>query len=50
MQNGSYFVLDQRLLYEKYELKFKEEKVERILDLQQIEENLFNQIVWAPRI
>lgn len=50
MQNGSYFVLDQRLLYEKYELKFKEEKVERILYLQQIEENLFNQIVWAPRI
>jgi hypothetical protein len=50
MQNGSYFVLDQRLLYEKYELKFKEEKVERMLYLQQIEENLFNHIVWAPRI
>lgn len=50
MQNRSYFVLDKRLLYEKYELKFKEEKVERILGLQQIEENLFNHIVWALKI
>jgi hypothetical protein len=38
--------LDQRFLYEKYESEFEE----GALDPQQIEEDLFNHIVWAPRI
>uniref|UniRef100_A0A6N2L6S9 Protein Ycf2 n=1 Tax=Salix viminalis TaxID=40686 RepID=A0A6N2L6S9_SALVM len=37
-------------LYEKYESEFEEGEVEGILDPQQIEEDLFNHIVWAPRI
>ena len=45
MQNGSCSILDQRFLYEKDESEF-EEGDER----QQIEEDLFNHIVWAPRI
>ncbi|KAL7186690.1 hypothetical protein ACSBR2_028419 [Camellia fascicularis] len=48
MQNRSYSILDQRFLYEKYELEFEEG--ERALHPQQIEEDLFNHIVWAPRI
>nr|YP_010273735.1 hypothetical chloroplast RF21 [Dinetus racemosus]YP_010273752.1 hypothetical chloroplast RF21 [Dinetus racemosus]UKO32143.1 hypothetical chloroplast RF21 [Dinetus racemosus]UKO32160.1 hypothetical chloroplast RF21 [Dinetus racemosus] len=44
MQNGSCSILDQRFLYEKYESE------EGALDPQQIEEDLFNHIVWAPRI
>nr|BBM95879.1 hypothetical protein [Camellia sinensis] len=48
MQNGSYSILDQRFLYEKYESEFEEG--EGALDPQQIEEDLFNHIVWAPRI
>ncbi|EEF38454.1 conserved hypothetical protein [Ricinus communis] len=50
MQNGSYSILDQRFLYEKYESKFEEGEEEEVLDPQQIEEDLFNHIVWAPRI
>ncbi|KAL3598374.1 hypothetical protein D5086_006292 [Populus alba] len=50
MQNGSCSILDQRFLYEKYESEFEEGEVEGILDPQQIEEDLFNHIVWAPRI
>nr|YP_010031000.1 hypothetical protein RF2 [Chlorophytum comosum]YP_010031017.1 hypothetical protein RF2 [Chlorophytum comosum]QOV01882.1 hypothetical protein RF2 [Chlorophytum comosum]QOV01899.1 hypothetical protein RF2 [Chlorophytum comosum] len=46
MQNGSF--VDQRFFYEKYELELEEE--EEALDPQQIEEDLFNHIVWAPRI
>ncbi|KAL7234560.1 hypothetical protein ACSBR1_018048 [Camellia fascicularis] len=38
----------QRFLYEKYESEF--EQREGALDPQQIEEDLFNHIVWAPRI
>nr|UEV85713.1 hypothetical protein RF2 [Eschscholzia californica]UEV85732.1 hypothetical chloroplast RF2 [Eschscholzia californica] len=46
MQNGSCSIVDQRFLYEKYESEFEE----GALDPQQIEEDLFNHIVWAPRI
>nr|YP_009863963.1 Ycf2 [Corsia dispar]QKE31450.1 Ycf2 [Corsia dispar] len=46
MMNESY--VDQIFLYEKYESEF--EKGEGPLDPQQIEEDLFNHIVWAPRI
>nr|YP_010132207.1 hypothetical protein Ycf2 [Stemona tuberosa]YP_010132225.1 hypothetical protein Ycf2 [Stemona tuberosa]QQD89941.1 hypothetical protein Ycf2 [Stemona tuberosa]QQD89959.1 hypothetical protein Ycf2 [Stemona tuberosa]UYC32674.1 hypothetical protein Ycf2 [Stemona tuberosa]UYC32692.1 hypothetical protein Ycf2 [Stemona tuberosa] len=49
MQNGSCSIVDQRFLYEKYESEFKEGEGERALDPQQIEEDLFNHIVWAPR-
>nr|UED18839.1 hypothetical protein RF2 [Euphorbia bisellenbeckii]UED18857.1 hypothetical protein RF2 [Euphorbia bisellenbeckii] len=45
MQNGSYSILDQRFLYEKYESEFEE-----VEDPQQIEDDLFNHIVLAPRI
>nr|AKR81266.1 hypothetical chloroplast RF21 [Cyclanthus bipartitus] len=50
MQNGSCSIVDQRFLYEKYESEFEEGEGERALDPQQIEEDLFNHIVWAPRI
>nr|YP_010940406.1 Ycf2 protein [Eremurus zoae]YP_010940423.1 Ycf2 protein [Eremurus zoae]WLR81350.1 Ycf2 protein [Eremurus zoae]WLR81367.1 Ycf2 protein [Eremurus zoae] len=46
IQNGSFSIVDQRFFYEKYESEFKE----GALDPQQIEEDLFNHIVWAPRI
>nr|QBC71247.1 hypothetical protein RF2 [Alluaudia procera]QBC71248.1 hypothetical protein RF2 [Alluaudia procera] len=45
MKNGSCSILDHRFLYES-EL----EEGEGALDPQQIEEDLFNHIVWAPRI
>nr|YP_009341917.1 hypothetical chloroplast RF2 [Aletris spicata]YP_009341934.1 hypothetical chloroplast RF2 [Aletris spicata]ALV25482.1 hypothetical chloroplast RF2 [Aletris spicata]ALV25483.1 hypothetical chloroplast RF2 [Aletris spicata] len=48
MQNGSCSIVNQRFLYEKYESEFEEG--EGALDPQQIEEDLFNHIVWAPRI
>nr|YP_010179590.1 hypothetical chloroplast RF21 [Allium sikkimense]YP_010179608.1 hypothetical chloroplast RF21 [Allium sikkimense]QUV76207.1 hypothetical chloroplast RF21 [Allium sikkimense]QUV76225.1 hypothetical chloroplast RF21 [Allium sikkimense] len=48
MQNGSFSIVDQRFFYEKYESEFEEG--EGALDPQQIEEDLFNHIVWAPRI
>ncbi|THU43236.1 hypothetical protein C4D60_Mb00t08280 [Musa balbisiana] len=48
MQNRSCSIVDQRFLYEKYESEFEEE--EEVVDLQQIKEDLFNHIVWAPRI
>nr|YP_010457130.1 hypothetical protein RF2 [Microtropis henryi]YP_010457149.1 hypothetical protein RF2 [Microtropis henryi]UUA68280.1 hypothetical protein RF2 [Microtropis henryi]UUA68281.1 hypothetical protein RF2 [Microtropis henryi] len=54
MQNGSCSIVDQRFLYEKYEEKyeseFEEVEGEGVLDPQQREEDLFNHIVWAPRI
>ncbi|CAI0433472.1 unnamed protein product [Linum tenue] len=50
MKNGSCSILDQRFLYEKYESEFEEGEEEGALDPQQIEEDLFNHIVWAPRI
>nr|YP_011027072.1 hypothetical chloroplast RF21 [Sedum dasyphyllum]YP_011027089.1 hypothetical chloroplast RF21 [Sedum dasyphyllum]WQN01322.1 hypothetical chloroplast RF21 [Sedum dasyphyllum]WQN01339.1 hypothetical chloroplast RF21 [Sedum dasyphyllum] len=50
MQNGSCSIVDHRFLYEKYESEFEEGEVEGALDPQQIEEDLFNHIVWAPRI
>nr|WIL99602.1 Ycf2 [Damnacanthus giganteus]WIL99617.1 Ycf2 [Damnacanthus giganteus] len=50
MQSGSCSILDQRFLYEKYESEFEEGEEEGALDPQQIEEDLFNHIVWAPRI
>nr|YP_009696033.1 Ycf2 [Loasa nana]YP_009696050.1 Ycf2 [Loasa nana]QEJ82712.1 Ycf2 [Loasa nana]QEJ82713.1 Ycf2 [Loasa nana] len=50
MQNGSCSILDQRFLYENYESEFEEGEGEGALDPQQIEEDLFNHIVWAPRI
>nr|YP_009684238.1 hypothetical chloroplast RF21 [Pseudostellaria heterophylla]YP_009684255.1 hypothetical chloroplast RF21 [Pseudostellaria heterophylla]QDP18179.1 hypothetical chloroplast RF21 [Pseudostellaria heterophylla]QDP18180.1 hypothetical chloroplast RF21 [Pseudostellaria heterophylla] len=48
MQNGSCSILDHRFLYEKYESEL--EKGGGALDPQQIEGDLFNPIVWAPRI
>nr|YP_009409935.1 Ycf2 [Cressa cretica]ASJ65062.1 Ycf2 [Cressa cretica] len=50
MQNGSCSILDHRFLYEKYESEFEEGALDPNLDPQQIEEDLFNHIVWAPRI
>ncbi|KAK9982476.1 hypothetical protein SO802_035327 [Lithocarpus litseifolius] len=51
MQTGSCSIVDQRFLYEQYESEFEEEgEREGVLDPQQIEEDLFNHIVWAPRI
>nr|YP_010426286.1 hypothetical protein RF2 [Thottea sumatrana]YP_010426303.1 hypothetical protein RF2 [Thottea sumatrana]USL48281.1 hypothetical protein RF2 [Thottea sumatrana]USL48298.1 hypothetical protein RF2 [Thottea sumatrana] len=50
MQNGSCSIVDQRFLYEKDESEFEEGEEEGALDPQQIEEDLFNHIVWAPRI
>ena len=47
MQKGSCSILDQRFLYEKYESEFEEGEGEGALDPQ---EDLFNHIVWAPRI
>nr|YP_010565500.1 hypothetical chloroplast RF21 [Yoania squamipes]UZA66562.1 hypothetical chloroplast RF21 [Yoania squamipes] len=48
MQNESCPIVNQRFKYEKYELEFEEG--EGVLDLQQIEEDLFNHIFLAPRI
>ena len=50
MQNGSCSIVDQRFFYEQYESEFEEGEGEVVLDLQRIEEGLFNHIVWAPRI
>nr|YP_009899735.1 Ycf2 [Notoceras bicorne]YP_009899755.1 Ycf2 [Notoceras bicorne]QKK46630.1 Ycf2 [Notoceras bicorne]QKK46650.1 Ycf2 [Notoceras bicorne] len=50
MQDGSCSIVDQRFLYEKYESEFEEGEGEGVLDPQQIEEDLFNHIIWAPRI
>nr|YP_009756592.1 hypothetical chloroplast RF21 [Broussonetia luzonica]YP_009756613.1 hypothetical chloroplast RF21 [Broussonetia luzonica]QCA41218.1 hypothetical chloroplast RF21 [Broussonetia luzonica]QCA41239.1 hypothetical chloroplast RF21 [Broussonetia luzonica] len=50
MQNGSCSIVDQRFLYEQYKSEFEEGEGEGVLDPQQIEEDLFNHIVWAPRI
>nr|YP_009557357.1 hypothetical protein RF2 [Halophytum ameghinoi]QBC72034.1 hypothetical protein RF2 [Halophytum ameghinoi] len=47
MKNGSCSILDHRFLYEKYESELEEG--EGALDPQQIEEDLFNHIVWASR-
>nr|YP_010711452.1 Ycf2 protein [Corydalis turtschaninovii]YP_010711481.1 Ycf2 protein [Corydalis turtschaninovii]YP_010711640.1 Ycf2 protein [Corydalis wandoensis]YP_010711669.1 Ycf2 protein [Corydalis wandoensis]UGO88880.1 hypothetical protein RF2 [Corydalis turtschaninovii]UGO88897.1 hypothetical protein RF2 [Corydalis turtschaninovii]WDA92015.1 Ycf2 protein [Corydalis turtschaninovii]WDA92044.1 Ycf2 protein [Corydalis turtschaninovii]WDA92295.1 Ycf2 protein [Corydalis wandoensis] len=54
MKNGFFSSVDQKFLYEKDESEFElEDGVpfgEGNLDLQQIEEDFFNDIVWAPRI
>nr|YP_009864791.1 Ycf2 [Uvularia grandiflora]YP_009864808.1 Ycf2 [Uvularia grandiflora]QKE32786.1 Ycf2 [Uvularia grandiflora]QKE32803.1 Ycf2 [Uvularia grandiflora] len=50
MRNGSCSIVDRGFLYEKYESEFEEAEGEGALDPQQIEEDLFNHIVWAPRI
>ncbi|KAF4362373.1 hypothetical protein G4B88_025054 [Cannabis sativa] len=50
MQNESCSIVDQRFLYEQYKSEFEEGEGEGVLDPQQIEEDLFNHIVWAPRI
>uniref|UniRef100_A0AAU7YST6 Protein Ycf2 n=1 Tax=Durio graveolens TaxID=140963 RepID=A0AAU7YST6_9ROSI len=55
MQNGLSSIVDQRFLYEKDEPEFLEfeegeEGEEEVLDPQQIVKDLFNHIVWAPRI
>nr|ANO45209.1 hypothetical chloroplast protein RF21 [Drymophila moorei] len=50
MRNGSCSIVDQRFLYEKDESEFEEAEGEGAPDPQQIEEDLFNHIVWAPRI
>nr|YP_010975254.1 hypothetical protein RF2 [Plantago major]YP_010975280.1 hypothetical protein RF2 [Plantago major]UCS09012.1 hypothetical chloroplast RF21 [Plantago asiatica]UCS09038.1 hypothetical chloroplast RF21 [Plantago asiatica]WNX90906.1 hypothetical protein RF2 [Plantago major]WNX90932.1 hypothetical protein RF2 [Plantago major] len=43
-------MMQKRFIYEKYESEFEEGEGEGALDPHQIEENLFNHIVWAPRI
>nr|YP_010964345.1 hypothetical chloroplast RF21 [Astragalus tumbatsica]WNM88923.1 hypothetical chloroplast RF21 [Astragalus tumbatsica] len=48
IKNGSNSIVDQRFLYEKYESEFEEGG--EVLNPQQIEEDFFNHIVWAPRI
>nr|YP_010426522.1 Ycf2 [Phyllolobium chinense]USM11214.1 Ycf2 [Phyllolobium chinense] len=48
MKNGFNSIVDQRFLYDKYESEFEEGG--GVLNPQQIEEELFNHIVWAPRI
>nr|YP_009440637.1 hypothetical chloroplast RF21 [Lessertia frutescens]ATG87703.1 hypothetical chloroplast RF21 [Lessertia frutescens] len=48
IKNGFNSIVDQRFLYEKYESEFEEGG--GVLNPQQIEEELFNHIVWAPRI
>ncbi|CAN7027807.1 unnamed protein product [Brassica oleracea var. botrytis] len=50
MQYGSCSIVDQRFLYEKYESEFEEGEGEAVLDPEHIEEDLFNHIVWTPRI
>ena len=52
IQNGSCSIVDLRFLYEQYESEFEEGEGEGegVLDPQKIEEDLFNHIVWAPRI
>nr|YP_010529660.1 hypothetical protein RF2 [Berberis pruinosa]YP_010529679.1 hypothetical protein RF2 [Berberis pruinosa]QYF07588.1 hypothetical chloroplast RF21 [Prinsepia utilis]QYF07605.1 hypothetical chloroplast RF21 [Prinsepia utilis]UXW91696.1 hypothetical protein RF2 [Berberis pruinosa]UXW91697.1 hypothetical protein RF2 [Berberis pruinosa] len=52
MQNGSCSIVDQRFLYEneEYESEFEGGEGEGALDPQEIEEDLFNHIVWAPRM
>ncbi|MBA0607489.1 hypothetical protein Godav_019780 [Gossypium davidsonii] len=41
---------DKRNIYEKYKSEFEEDEGEGVLDPQQIEEDLFNHIVWTPKI
>ncbi|KAH0854084.1 LOW QUALITY PROTEIN: hypothetical protein HID58_092614, partial [Brassica napus] len=48
MQDGSCSIVDQRFLYEKYESERGGERSSPRPE--QIEEDLFNHIVWAPRI
>nr|YP_009994476.1 Ycf2 protein [Cuscuta pedicellata]QNP08599.1 Ycf2 protein [Cuscuta pedicellata] len=48
MENGSYSIFDHRFLYENYESEFEEDPLD--LASQQIEKELFNHIVWAPRL
>nr|YP_010389642.1 hypothetical chloroplast RF21 [Chesneya acaulis]UPT34344.1 hypothetical chloroplast RF21 [Chesneya acaulis] len=48
IQNGYSSIVDKRFLSGTFESEF--EKGEGVLDPQQIEEDLFNHIVWAPRI
>nr|NP_054393.1 Ycf2 [Epifagus virginiana]NP_054397.1 Ycf2 [Epifagus virginiana]P30072.1 RecName: Full=Protein Ycf2 [Epifagus virginiana]AAA65867.1 unknown [Epifagus virginiana]AAA65873.1 unknown [Epifagus virginiana] len=50
IKKGSCSIFDHRFIYEKYESEFEEGYGEGALDPQQIEEDLFNHIVWAPRI
>ncbi|MFQ6622546.1 hypothetical protein Gotur_002638 [Gossypium turneri] len=49
MQNGSRSIIDKRNIYEKYKSEFEEDEG-GVLDPQQIEEDLFNHIIWAPKI
>jgi len=48
IENGSYSIVDQIFLYEKYESEFEEGG--GVLDPQQIEDDFFNHTVWAPKI
>nr|YP_010132592.1 hypothetical protein RF2 [Vicia cracca]QQD90339.1 hypothetical protein RF2 [Vicia cracca] len=48
IQNGSSSIIDHRFLYEKYESGFQEG--EGVFDPQPLEEDLFNHILWAPRL
>nr|QJQ78861.1 Ycf2 [Glycyrrhiza triphylla] len=50
IQNGSSSIVDQKFIYEKSEYESEFEEGEGVFDPQQIEEELFNHIVWAPRI
>nr|QTC31464.1 hypothetical chloroplast RF21 [Pisum sativum subsp. elatius] len=48
IQNGFSSIVDHRFLYEIYESGFEEG--EGVLDTQPLEEDLFNSILWAPRL
>ncbi|KAF4392556.1 hypothetical protein G4B88_015199 [Cannabis sativa] len=50
MQNGSCSIVDPRFCYEQYKSEFEEWEGEGVLDPQQIEEDLFSNIVSAPTI
>ena len=48
IQNGSSSIVDHRFLYEKYESGFEEGG--GVFDPQPVEEDLFDHILWAPRL
>lgn len=50
MQNRSCFIVDQINSYKKYESEFEEGEGEGVKNPQQIKEDLFNHIVWTPKI
>jgi len=50
IQKGSSSIVDHRFLYQKYESGFEEGEGEGVFNPQPLEEDLFNHILWAPRL